>query len=401
MSLSIPIVSQFDGSGIKKAIAGFQQLETKGQKAAFVLKKAGQAAALGFAAVGAAALTAGKFMLDFAKIAREDQLAQVQLAGTLKATTKATDAQIKGVEDWIDVTQRATGVADDDLRPAMNRLLRSTSDVSKAQKLLSLALNISGRTGKPLEAVVNGLARASEGQTSALGRLGLGYTKAELKAKSFATIQDELTKQYAGGANEKAATFEGTMARLAITFGELKESLGYYILPYLQTLAESAIKVADAFGKKGFAGGVEELKFQLQFLLYNADGTLNQIGQTLNTVIGIFNKLGQASNSASNTFKAPLALVNAIPGVDLNLPKYGQTPTLAGSVNMTQMQQRSRGVTATQGLGASTYAQRNPQSIVVQVSPVTDPTAVAKEIKRILGQSQRKDGGYGIRVGGK
>jgi len=191
------------------------------------------------------------------------------------------------------------------------------------------------------------------------------------------------------------------MARLAITFGELKESLGYYILPYLQTLAESAIKVADAFGKKGFAGGVEELKFQLQFLLYNADGTLNQIGQTLNTVIGIFNKLGQASNSASNTFKAPLALVNAIPGVDLNLPKYGQTPTLAGSVNMTQMQQRSRGVTATQGLGASTYAQRNPQSIVVQVSPVTDPTAVAKEIKRILGQSQRKDGGYGIRVGGK
>jgi hypothetical protein len=401
VSLSIPIVSQFDGSGIKKAIAGFQQLETKGQKAAFVLKKAGQAAALGFAAVGAAALTAGKFMLDFAKIAREDQLAQVQLAGTLKATTKATDAQIKGVEDWIDVTQRATGVADDDLRPAMNRLLRSTSDVSKAQKLLSLALNISGRTGKPLEAVVNGLARASEGQTSALGRLGLGYTKAELKAKSFATIQDELTKQYAGGANEKAATFEGTMARLAITFGELKESLGYYILPYLQTLAESAIKVADAFGKKGFAGGVEELKFQLQFLLYNADGTLNQIGQTLNTVIGIFNKLGQASNSASNTFKAPLALVNAIPGVDLNLPKYGQTPTLAGSVNMTQMQQRSRGVTATQGLGASTYAQRNPQSIVVQVSPVTDPTAVAKEIKRILGQSQRKDGGYGIRVGGK
>jgi len=142
MSLSIPIISQFDGKGIKKAIAAFQQLETRGQKAAFVLKKAGQAAALGFAAVGVAALTAGKFMLDFAKIARQDQLAQVQLAGTLRQTTKATDAQIKAVEDYIDVTQRATGVADDDLRPSMSRLLRSTNSVAKAQKLLNLALDI-------------------------------------------------------------------------------------------------------------------------------------------------------------------------------------------------------------------------------------------------------------------
>lgn len=401
MSLSIPIISQFDGKGIKKAIEGFKQLETKGQKAAYVLKKAGQAAAIGFAAVGAAALTAGKFMLDFAQMARQDQLAQVQLAGTLKATTKATDAQIKGVEEWIDVTQRATGVADDELRPALARLVRSTKNTQKAQKLLSLALDISGRTGKPLEGVVNALGKAYDGSNTALGKLGLGYTKAELKAKGFATIQDELTKKFAGGANEKAATFEGTMARLSITLGELKESLGNYILPYLQTLAESAIKVADAFGKKGFAGGVEELKFQLQFLLYNADGTLNQVGQTLNTVVGIFNKLGQASNAAGNTFKAPLALVNAIPGVDVNLPKYGKTPTLAPSVNMTQMQQRQRGVTASQGLGASTYAKQNPGSIIVQVSPVTDPTAVAKEIKRVLGLSERKDGGYGIRMGGK
>ena len=66
-----------------------------------------------------------------------------------------------------------------------------------------------------------------------------------------------------------------------------------------------------------------------------------------------------------------------------------------------QRDQRQRGVTATQGLGSQTYAQRNPGSIIVQVSPVTDPTAVAKEIKRVLGLSERKDGGFGIRMGGK
>lgn len=398
MAITIPIISQFDGKGIQKAIKQFKALETNGQKAAFVLKKMGQAAALGFAAVGVAAATAGKFMWDFAQIARADQLAQVQLAGTLKATTKATDAQIKSVEDWIDVTARATGVADDELRPGLNRLLRSTKDVTKAQKLLSLALDISGRTGKPLNTVVEALSKSFEGSNTALGKLGLGYSKAELKAKNFATIQDELTKKFAGGANEKAMTFEGTMARLSITLDELKESLGTYILPYIQQLAESAIKVADAFGKKGFAGGVEELKFQLQFLLYNADGTLNSIGQQINGILSAFNAIARIKNLYNFVTFEPLKDIVATGGTDFSFGA-GTKGKFAESIDIQQRTMRQRGVTATQGMGAGTYAKQNPGSIIVQVSPVTDPTAVAKEIKRVLGLSERKDGGFGIRMG--
>jgi hypothetical protein len=395
MSLSIPIISQFDGKGIKKAIEGFKQLETRGQKAAFVLKKAGQAAALGFAAVGVAALTAGKFMLDFAQMARQDQLAQVQLVGTLKQTTKATDAQIAAVEDYIDVTQRATGVADDELRPSFSRLLRSVKDVQKAQKLLNLALDISGRTGKPLANVVNALAKSSEGQNKALGQLGLGYSKAELKAKSFKDIQKELTNQFSGGAAEKAATYEGTMARLKITFDELKESLGVYILPGLQRLAEGAIKVADAFGKKGFAGGVEELKFQLQFLLYNADGTLNGIGKQLNAIMGVFNGISRIKNLYNFATFQPLADIITTGSTDFSFGK-GTRQGFAETINPTQMQQARRGVTATQGLGASNYIRQNPGSINVYVPPTADLAAVGREIDKALVAAGRT----GIRVGG-
>lgn len=393
MSLSIPIVSQFDGKGIKKAIEGFKQLETRGQKAAFILKKAGQAAAVGFAAVGVAAAIGAKSLWNFAQMARADQLAQVQLAGTLKATTKATDQQIAAVEDWVDITARATGVADDDLRPGLNRLLRSTKDVTKAQKLLSLALDISGRTGKPLETVVNALGKAYDGSNTALGKLGLGYDKAELKAKNFKTIQDELTKEFAGGANEKAMTFEGTMARLSITLDELKESLGTYIIPFLTEVAESAIKVADAFGQGGMQGAVRQLKEELKYFLYDANGELNETGRTLKTIISAFN----------------LAVGNPISGLVggvVNFATTGSTnytvPTIgniAESIDPTLRDQSRRGVTARQGLGASSYMRANPQSIIVQVSPVTDPNAVAKEIKRVLAVSDRKDGGYGIRMG--
>lgn len=386
MSLSIPIVSQFDGKGIKKAIAAFQQLETRGQKAAFVLKKAGQAAALGFAAVGVAALTAGKFMLDFAKMAREDQLAQVQLAGTLKATTKATDAQIAAVESYIDVTQRATGVADDELRPAYSRLVRSTRDTQKAQKLLNLALDISGRTGKPLATVVNALGKAYDGSNTALGKLGLGYDKAELKVKSFKTIQDELTKEYAGGANDKAKTFEGTMQRLAITFDELKESLGTYILPFLLEMAESAIKVADAFGKGGMQGAVRQLKEELKYFLYDANGELNETGRTLKTIISAFN----------------LAVGNPISGLvggAVNFVATGNTnytvPTIdnfAERIDPVLRDQSRRGVTSRQGLGMSNYIRNNPGSVNIEIKTgIGDPTAIAKSVREVLDNYDRRN----------
>jgi len=398
MAINIPIITQFDGKGIQKAINQFKQLETNGQKATFVLKKMGQAAAVGFAAVGAAALTAGKFMLDFANMARQDQLAQVQLAGTLKATTKATDAQIAAVEDYIDVTQRATGVSDDELRPGLARLVRATNDVSKAQKLLNLALDISGRTGKPLATVVNALGKAYEGSNTALGKLGLGYDKVELKTKSFAAIQEELNKKFAGGAAEKAATFEGTMARLKITFDELKESLGTYILPFLQELADSAIKVANAFGKGGMQGAVRQLKEELKYFLYDADGALNETGRTLKTIISAFN----------------LAVGNPISAIVGGTAKFLTTgdlgnyspPTIqnfAEKIDPVLRDKARRGVTSTQGLGASAYARNNPNSVTVNVNvgPTSDLAAVGREIKKALAASDRKDGGYGIRMGGK
>jgi hypothetical protein len=386
MAINIPIVTQFDGKGIQKAIKQFKQLETNGQKAAFVLKKMGQAAAVGFAAVGVAAATAGKFMWDFAQMARQDQLAQVQLAGTLKATTKATDVQIAAVEEYIDVTQRATGVADDDLRPAFARLVRSTKDTQKAQKLLNLALDISGRTGKPLATVVNALGKAYDGSNTALGKLGLGYDQAELKVKSFKTIQDELTKEYAGGANDKAKTFEGTMQRLAITFGELKESLGTYILPFLIEMAESAIKVADAFGNGGMQGAVRQLKEELKYFLYDANGELNETGRTLKTIVSAFNL------AVGNP-------ISALVGGTASFLTTGNTsytvPTLdnfAERIDPVLRDQSRRGVTSRQGLGMSNYIRNNPGSVNIEIKTgIGDPTAIAKSVREVLDNYDRRN----------
>jgi hypothetical protein len=376
--LGIPIVTQFNGDGIKKAIKSFKQLESASDKVKFVLKAGAVAGVAAFAAIGAAAFQAGQALAGFARMAAEDQKAQKQLELSIRSSTKATDQQIQAVEDWIDTTQRATGIADDELRPAYARIIRSTRDFEKAQRLLRLALDVSAATGKPLRAVTEALSRAYDGTNTAVARLGIGYDKAKLKAMDFNDIQTDLEKRFSGSALENAQTFEGTMARFRITMDELKETLGLAILPYLQRLADFAIQIADAFGRNGLAGAFAELKFILQTLLYDENGALNQAGQTLNDLVNNVNTLGRIINFIPD-------IVNRVPNVLLaanntsyDLATVGQVGGFAPSINPGSL----RGI----------RGQNAGINITVQTG-IGDPVAIGRQVANVLNQYERRNGG--------
>ena len=111
----------------KQFIDGLDKADKETRSFSEKLGGALKAGALAFAALGAAAGAAAiKIGVDAVKAAIEDEKAQASLAQTLRNTTKATDAQIAATEDFIDKTARATGVADDQLRPSLQRLLVST-----------------------------------------------------------------------------------------------------------------------------------------------------------------------------------------------------------------------------------------------------------------------------------
>ena len=203
----------------------------------------GKKAGLAFAAAGAAAVAyAGKLAIDGVKSAIEDAAAQEKLALTLKNVTGATDAQIAATEDYITKTSLAFGVTDDDLRPSLERLARATGDVSKAQKLQAIALDVSAGSGKSLEAVTNAMAKAAEGNTSALARLGLGLSSAELKTMSMDEVTAKLADTFENQAATKADTFQGKMNRLTIAFDEGKETVGAYILDAITPMVEILVK---------------------------------------------------------------------------------------------------------------------------------------------------------------
>ncbi|MGA0877363.1 MAG: hypothetical protein ACO3QZ_05680, partial [Candidatus Nanopelagicaceae bacterium] len=217
----------------KKLDTGSKEVEGFGGK----LEKFGKAAAAAFAvAAAAAAAYAGKLAIEGVKAAIEDEAAQNRLANALRNVTGATNDQIKSVEEQITKLSLANGIADDQLRPAFQRLATATGDLSTANKSLSLALDISAATGKDLNTVANALGKAYEGNTSSLARLGIGLSTAEIKTLGLDGTMNQLAKTFQGAATNQANTLEGQIKRLQVAFDEAKESVGAALLPTLQNL---------------------------------------------------------------------------------------------------------------------------------------------------------------------
>jgi hypothetical protein len=227
MAIIIPLVSQFDNSGVKGAIKEFQSLEGAGAKANFALKKAALPAAAAIGALGVAAF-------DAAKGAMEDAAAQELLAKTIGKNTTATDKQIAANEEWISTQGKLLGIADDDLRPAISRLVTQTGSLTKAQELAALSMDVAAATGKPLSAVVEAVSKAAGGQVSALGKLDpklKGLIKEGLDAEGAMSV---LADTFGGAATTKANTAQGQFERLRLQLSETKETIGAALLPIIE-----------------------------------------------------------------------------------------------------------------------------------------------------------------------
>jgi hypothetical protein len=226
------------------------------------MKTLAKSAALAGVAVAGMAVAFG---VDAVKAAIADQKSQKQLAVALKNTTKATDSQIKAAEKYITKLQMQFGIADDKLRPSLAKLTRATGDVSKAQDLLSLSLDVAAGTGKDLETVTTAIAKAQGGNLGSLKKLGVPLSENIIKTKDLAAANEVLGKSYGGAAQANADTFAGKLAIFNESIGEAKESIGSAILEAIQPFAEKWLPkiakgvedvIAGFQGKGGKGSGV-------------------------------------------------------------------------------------------------------------------------------------------------
>lgn len=322
-TLKLSILADVDQ--LKKSLnTANNDVEGSSNKLADFGKKAGLAFAAAAAAAGAYAV---KLAVDGVKAAIEDEAAQVRLATSLKNATGATNEMIASVEQQILKQSIATGVADEKLRPALSRLALSTNDVTKAQDLLTLALDISQATGKGLDSVANALGKAYDGNTAALGKLGIGLSAAELKAMSFTDVQTKLSDLFGGAAAANSQTFAGRMQILKVTFDEAKESVGAKLLPIIQKLVEFVVnQVVPALGKfadffrpitDAIKDNKEEFTTFINFVQkYVVPVLVNVLGTAFkvvgNIAGGVINVIGAVIGGLNNLIAGAVSGINAL-----------------------------------------------------------------------------------------
>jgi hypothetical protein len=329
MALSIPIITEYVGTGLDKFRKELSQAETSTQKAGLVLRKAMIPATAAVGALGAA-------MFDATKGAMEDQAAQVELARSLRQTTGATDALIASNEEWISTQGQLLGITDDELRPVMSKLARATGDVTRAQKLATQAMDIATATGKPLSAVTDALTRALGGNMTALGRLAPEFREMVKEGASFDDIMAEIAGTMGGAASEAANTAEGRFKRLGVAFSETKESIGAALIPAMEAVLPLVEKFA-AWAQNNpqafmiIAGALGAIA--LSIMAINIAMALNPLGlivigvvalvaglalayqrfESVRTVVDfLFNALKIGIDNAINNFRTMLNIVKAV-----------------------------------------------------------------------------------------
>jgi|688.fasta_scaffold75992_5 hypothetical protein len=378
-ALTLSIVADIDNlqKGLKKADT---EIETFGSKVTAFGKKAAAA----FAVAAAAAVAYGtKLAVDGVKSAIEDEAAQLRLAAALRTATGATDDQIKATEAYILQTSLATGVADDQLRPALQRLAVSTKDTDEAQKLLNLSLDIAKGRGLELETVANALGRAQDGNTTALGRLGLGLSKAELSTLSFTQVQERLSDLYGGAAAANAETFQGKIDRLKVGFDEAKESLGVALLPaveqFITFLNTTGIPALNAFiagltGDEGLSAGLAQSQ-------KGAETFGKAIGGLADILKGFINFVREVVGGLTELANQAIRFINiAKPGADI-----GYIPNVSPSASQAGM----LGAAPLPAVPANTRENRVATVTNITVQAV-DSEGAARAVAKVINQSSSR-----------
>jgi hypothetical protein len=263
MTILIPIISEFQGKGFKEAQKQTSALDKGLKRLAVTLGTA----------LSVRKIT--QFSKASVKAFVEEDKAIQALARNLENLGLAYD--VRPIEAYIRELQYATGVADGELRPALQQLVTATKSLGTAQELLALSLDIAAGTGRSLGSVTQALSRAYLGTTTSLSRLNIGLSKADLTSKSFNDITEELTQRFSGQAARAAGTYAGQLAILSAAANDAQEILGEKLVKSLELLLD------EDQGVPALAGAFEKMATDVGDISLG----LASIGKQIKTIGGL------------------------------------------------------------------------------------------------------------------
>ena len=301
-TLVVSALSTFDNKGLKKGKKEVSAFEKQ-------VKGFGKTFTKVFASVA---------LINFGKNAVNAFVDSEKAAAKLRTTVSNLGLEFEqpGIETYLKNLSLQFGIVDESLIPGFQRLLIVTKDVAQAQSLFNTALNVSAGTGKDLTAVSTSLSKAYLGDNAALGRLGVGLSKAQLKSASFLEVQRTLNANFAGQAAAAVEGYAGSMAKLTVAVDESKEAIGKGLLDAIAALSGS--NDIDTFTTK----------------MVNAAEKIGKAFATVGDFIGLLNpnasiKVGNKFVRKSDVMQQNVGGYSGIPG-----PRKAETKAIKDAVSL-------------------------------------------------------------------
>ena len=229
-----------------------------------------------------AGVFAASKLLTYSKNAVKAFMADEKAAKSLEIQLKNTGFAFASpsVEYYIANLQKATGVLDDQLRPAFQQLLTVTGSITKSQNALNTALDVSAATGKSVTEVAAALSRGYAGNTTGLSRLGAGLTKATLKTGDMDKILGELNQKFSGQAAARLDTYAGKMDLLKVATANVSEEIGKGLLDALAVLGKDKNIATATDAMESFAKSIGDALYGIGLLVSKLDGLASKIGSS-------------------------------------------------------------------------------------------------------------------------
>lgn len=237
----------------KNAASGFGQID----KAAQTTESKIQGLGKGFDVVkGAAAGLVGSavvgFLSDSARAAADSEAVMARLGSAVE--TAGGNFEILGP-----AIDTATGAAEqlafdgEDAADALTTLTQRTGDAGQAIDLLGLTMDVARGRGVSLASAADAVGKAAAGNVSALQKMGVAIEEGATAQEALAAAQ----ATFGGQAEAYAGTTQGAFDKLAVTFGNVQETIGGMLGP-MQVVVGILPGLSSGFGMlSGTVGGLQ------------------------------------------------------------------------------------------------------------------------------------------------
>lgn len=202
------------------------------------------------------------FLSSAAQAAADDEAATARLDQAIENFAERNNQGLETAESWggrlkgfandaIDAGQKLA-FSDDEVRDSLGYLLDAVDDSDDAFNRQKIAMDLARGANIPLAQATRLLGKMNEDNTNTLKKYGIEIAKGTSEADALAMVQ----ARFGGQADKFAKSTAGQMAQAKIAISEIKEAIGYAVLPIFTAIAKKAAEALPAV--QSFVGELSE-----------------------------------------------------------------------------------------------------------------------------------------------